>query len=140
MFIMKKIIAITLAVLMAVMTFAFAGCGDKKTATDSDLEYVKNNGKLVIGITDFDPMDYKDANGAWQWQNGKTQEQFEETYGTLDSWHEQYTDWYYMIYTGELGGYSAYNMFRSHDLNDWKPCGRAYNTVHDKSYTQQHRT
>lgn len=70
---------------------------------------------------------YKDANGAWQWQNGKTQEQFEETYGTLDSWHEQYTDWYYMIYTGELGGYSAYNMFRSHDLNDWKPCGRAYN-------------
>lgn len=70
---------------------------------------------------------YKDANGAWQWQNGKTQEQFEETYGTLDSWHEQYTDWYYMIYTGELGGYSAYNMFRSHDLNDWKPCGRANN-------------
>ena len=70
---------------------------------------------------------YKDANGAWQWQNGKTQEQFEKTYGTLDSWHEQYTDWYYMIYTGELGGYSAYNMFRSHDLNDWKPCGRANN-------------
>ena len=51
---MKKIIAITLAVLMAAMTFIFAGCGDKKTATDSDLEYVKNNGKLVIGITDFD--------------------------------------------------------------------------------------
>ena len=63
--IMKKIIAITLAVLMAAMTFIFAGCGDKKTATDSDLEYVKNNGKLVIGITDFDPMDYKDANGEW---------------------------------------------------------------------------
>ena len=62
---MKKIIAITLAVLMAAMTFIFAGCGDKKTATDSDLEYVKNNGKLVIGITDFDPMDYKDANGEW---------------------------------------------------------------------------
>lgn len=61
---MKKIIAITLAVLMVVMTFAFAGCGDKKT-TDSDLEYVKNNGKLVIGITDFDPMDYKDADGNW---------------------------------------------------------------------------
>ena len=62
---MKKIIAITLAVLMAAMTFIFAGCGDEKTATDSDLEYVKNNGKLVIGITDFDPMDYKDANGEW---------------------------------------------------------------------------
>lgn len=70
---------------------------------------------------------YKDANGVWQWQNGKTQEKFEETYGTLDSWHEQYSDWYYLIYTGELGGYSAYNMLRSHDLNDWKPCGRANN-------------
>lgn len=32
-----------------------------------------------------------------------------------------------MIYTGETDGYSAYNMFRSHDLNDWKPCGRANN-------------
>ena len=27
---MKKIIAITLAVLMAAMTFIFAGCGDKR--------------------------------------------------------------------------------------------------------------
>ena len=62
---MKKIIAITLAVLMAVMTFAFAGCGDKKT-TDSDLEYVKEKGTLVVGITDFEPMDYK-VKGSDEW-------------------------------------------------------------------------
>ena len=61
---MKKIIAITLAVLMAVMTFAFAGCGDKKT-TDSDLAYVQDKGTLVGGITEFEPMDYKDESGAW---------------------------------------------------------------------------
>lgn len=55
---MKKIIAIMLAVLMLC---AFAGCGSEK----SDLEYVKENGKLVVGITDFAPMDYKDDNGNW---------------------------------------------------------------------------
>lgn len=32
---------------------------------ESDLEYVKNNGKLVVGITDFAPMDYQDAEGNW---------------------------------------------------------------------------
>ena len=71
---MKKIIAITLAVLMAAMTFIFAGCGDKKTATDdkdsatasSDLAYVQSKGKLVVGITDFEPMDYK-AKGSDEW-------------------------------------------------------------------------
>ena len=30
-----------------------------------DWDYVKANGKLVIGITDYKPMDYKDENGEW---------------------------------------------------------------------------
>ncbi len=34
-------------------------------AADSDLEYVKDKGTLVVGITDFEPMDYKDDNGNW---------------------------------------------------------------------------
>ena len=29
----------------------------------SDLDYVKGKGTLVVGITDFEPMDYKDENG-----------------------------------------------------------------------------
>lgn len=33
--------------------------------TASDLDYVKNKGTLVVGITDFEPMDYKDENGEW---------------------------------------------------------------------------
>lgn len=32
---------------------------------DSDLDYVKGKGTLIIGMTDFEPMDYKDENGEW---------------------------------------------------------------------------
>lgn len=31
----------------------------------SDLDYVKGKGTLVVGITDFEPMDYKDESGEW---------------------------------------------------------------------------
>lgn len=34
-------------------------------AENSDVEYIKANGKLIVGITDFAPMDYKDENGEW---------------------------------------------------------------------------
>ena len=32
---------------------------------NSDVEYIKGKGTLVVGITDFAPMDYKDENGEW---------------------------------------------------------------------------
>ena len=57
---MKKMIAMVLALVM--MAACFAGCGSKK---DSDLAYVKDKGKLIVGITDYAPMDYKDENGNW---------------------------------------------------------------------------
>ncbi len=38
---------------------------DTEAAADSDMAYVKDKGTLVVGITDFEPMDYKDANGEW---------------------------------------------------------------------------
>ena len=82
---MKKIIAMLLA-LMLVLT-CFAACDsapaadqvgesdatsdvqtdDSQTAenADSDLAFVQANGKLVVGITDYAPMDYKDENGEW---------------------------------------------------------------------------
>lgn len=76
---MKKIIAI---LLVLTMVFALCACGSKpapapsaepsvlpETAGDpvdeSDLAYVKAQGKLIVGITDFAPMDYKDENGEW---------------------------------------------------------------------------
>ena len=36
-----------------------------EAASESDMDYVKDKGTLVIGITDFEPMDYKDADGKW---------------------------------------------------------------------------
>ena len=32
---------------------------------DSDVAYVQEKGTLVVGITDFEPMDYKDESGEW---------------------------------------------------------------------------
>jgi len=56
----KKILA---CLLCAGMILSLAGCGDKKSA--SDMENIKSKGTLVVGITDFAPMDYKDESGAW---------------------------------------------------------------------------
>lgn len=38
--------------------------GDSADA-DSDLAYVQGKGTLVVGMTDFAPMDYRDAGGNW---------------------------------------------------------------------------
>lgn len=38
---------------------------ESQPAGDSDLAYVKEKGTLVVGMTDFAPMDYKDENGEW---------------------------------------------------------------------------
>ncbi|MBQ7487108.1 MAG: transporter substrate-binding domain-containing protein, partial [Clostridia bacterium] len=51
---MKKLFCILLA-LLALFTVAMA----------DDSDTIIANGKLVIGITDFAPMDYKDENGNW---------------------------------------------------------------------------
>ena len=57
---MKKIISLALAVLL--VATLFAGCGAKEA---SDLKTIEKNGKIVVGITDYAPMDYKDENGEW---------------------------------------------------------------------------
>ena len=58
---MKKMFAIVLSLIMSAS--CFAGCAAE--TSDSDLDYVKDNGKLIVGITDYAPMDYKDENGEW---------------------------------------------------------------------------
>ena len=55
---MKRIFAMMMVLVLMLVTAAFA-------EADSDLAYVQANGKLVVGITDFEPMDYKDENGEW---------------------------------------------------------------------------
>ena len=61
---MKKLIAMLLVMIMAVTLFA--ACGDK-AASDavSDLQKIKDKGTLVIGITEYEPMNYLDENGEW---------------------------------------------------------------------------
>lgn len=55
---MKKILCLVMSVILICCTFA--ACGTKKddTTSASDLEYIKNKGTLVIGMTLFAPMDY----------------------------------------------------------------------------------
>lgn len=80
---MKKILALLLALCMI---FALAACGeaatdpseapasdapeseapaDESPAAESDLAYVQDKGTLIVGITNFEPMDYQNENGEW---------------------------------------------------------------------------
>lgn len=47
-------------------TASGSAAADTSASADSDLEYVKSQGKLVVGITDFAPMDYKE-DGSDEW-------------------------------------------------------------------------
>ncbi len=38
---------------------------DSSAAGESDMQYVIDKGTLVVGITNFEPMDYQDENGEW---------------------------------------------------------------------------
>lgn len=57
---MKKFLALMLSILMIASMTACGSDSDK-----SDMAYVKEKGTLVVGITNFAPMDYKDDNGEW---------------------------------------------------------------------------
>lgn len=72
----RKILALLLSA--SIMTASFVACGSKgaeeagdaatgaQTKTDeSDLAYIQDKGTLLVGITDFAPMDYKDDGGEW---------------------------------------------------------------------------
>ena len=76
----KKIIALLLSA--AMMATALVACGSDESAksgetassdaqtsdsadADSDVAYIQEKGTLLVGITDFAPMDYKDDGGEW---------------------------------------------------------------------------
>lgn len=60
----KKTLAAVMAAMMAVGVMGSTTVWAEDNV-DSDMAYVKENGKLVVGITDFEPMDYKDEDGEW---------------------------------------------------------------------------
>ena len=59
---MKKILCLICAV--AMLAAVLCSCGNN-TEDNSDMKFVKSKGKLVIGVTDFAPMDYKNDKGEW---------------------------------------------------------------------------
>ena len=57
---MKKTFALLLALVLALT--CLTACG---SSSDSDLKYIQKKGTMIVGITDYAPMDYKDENGNW---------------------------------------------------------------------------
>ncbi|GJN64806.1 transporter substrate-binding domain-containing protein [Faecalibacterium gallinarum] len=78
---MRKLKKAVSLILTVAMTLSFAACGGSSStvasssaasasasasaAADSDMSYVQDKGTLVVGMTDFAPMDYRDENGEW---------------------------------------------------------------------------
>lgn len=60
---MKKMIALLLAGCMAAAMLT--GCGKDQAENGSDMAYVKEKGTLVVGITEYEPMDYRNDSGEW---------------------------------------------------------------------------
>lgn len=111
---MKKMIALLLA---ALMLLSMAACASKtadttpaadaaqtdapadttepadaaEPAEETDLAYIQNKGTLVIGITDFEPMDYKDADGDWIGFDADMAKAFAESLGVTAEFVE--IDW-----------------------------------------------
>lgn len=81
---MKKIIAILLTAAMLIACLASCGGKDASTSSDasdtsetsdtadSDLAYVQGKGKLIIGMTDYAPMNYKEE-GSDEWTGFDTE-------------------------------------------------------------------
>lgn len=62
----RKLLSAAMAATMSVSMLV--GCGANKQDAGSektDSETIVENGKFVVGITDFAPMDYKDETGNW---------------------------------------------------------------------------
>ena len=89
----KKIWALLMAL---AMVFSLAACGDTAedtsdadnadaentdTAEASDLAYVQDKGTLVVGITEFEPMDYQNESGEWVGFDADLAKEFAESLG-----------------------------------------------------------
>ena len=106
---MKKLWALLLAL---AMVLSLAACGSKKETpaaeekpaaeqpaetpaaepvADSEVAAIQSKGTLVVGITDFAPMDYKDADGNWIGFDADMAKAFAESLGVAVEFVE--IDW-----------------------------------------------
>ncbi len=123
----KKIIALVLSVLMIGLCFALAGCGEKKPAADSDLAYIQGKGTLVVGITDFAPMDYQEEGSEdWIGFDADLAKKFAESLGVNVEF--QLIEWDYKV--NELDGKTIDCVWNGMTLTDEvkaaMDCSKAY--------------
>lgn len=98
----KKLLALMLAGAMSLSLLAGCGGGnngnaatdnsdESGTETTSDLAYVQDKGTLVVGITEFEPMDYQNADGEWIGFDADMAKAFAESLGVKAEF--QVIDW-----------------------------------------------
>lgn len=86
---------------------------DQKAA-ESDVAYVQNKGTLVVGMTDFAPMDYRDSNGNWIGFDADMASAFAESLGVKVEFQE--ITWDYKVM--ELNAKSIDCVWNGMTLND----------------------
>lgn len=81
--------------LSIIMVLGLVACGGAETKEEkkemTDLEYVQDKGVLVVGITEFEPMDYKDKDGKWVGFDADMAKAFAESLGVKVEF--QVIDW-----------------------------------------------
>ena len=99
----KKLLALLLAGAMSASLLSGCGGGNtnatentdsntaENTETESDLAYVQEKGTLVVGITEFEPMDYQNADGEWIGFDADMAKAFAESLGVTAEF--QVIDW-----------------------------------------------
>ena len=85
-----------------------------QTAADSDMAYVQSKGTLVVGITDFAPMDYQNERGEWIGFDADMAKAFAESLGVSVEFVE--IDWDNKIL--ELGSKSIDCVWNGMTLTD----------------------
>ncbi len=93
---------------------------------DSDLAYVQGKGTLVVGITDFEPMDYRDENGDWIGFDADMAKAFAESLGVDVEFVE--IDWDNKILELEATTIDCVwnGMTLTEDVMDAMECSNAY--------------
>ena len=99
---------------------------DSSSAADSDMAYVKDKGSLVVGITNFEPMDYQDADGNWIGFDADMAKAFAESLGVTADFVE--IDWDNKVF--ELEGKTidcVWNgMTLTYEVTSAMECSKAY--------------
>lgn len=88
--------------------------GSGQADAESDLAYVQGKGTLVVGMTDFAPMDYRDADGNWIGFDADMASAFAESLGIKVEFQE--ITWDYKVM--ELNAKSIDCVWNGMTLND----------------------